>query len=311
MSLLIKENFSFLSSNGTNTVKGFVIRRQQPPYKAIIQISHGMKEHSGRYEEYMNFMAEKGYVMVSHDHIGHGMSVNDKTELGFFASKDGYIHVLNDLATTAGRVKKSFPQLKLILFGHSMGSFYARAFAAKYHHLVDGAVISGTGGKNPLAAPGKVLINLFIKVKGERSTSKLITKVIFGSFLNKIKNPKTASDWLTRDEAAVEKYRSDEYCRFYFTLSGYKDLVAIQSISNTTQCFENAKKDIPYLIVSGDMDPVGEWGKGVKQVFENYKKAGVKDITLKLYEGGRHEMLNELNKEEVYTDILNWIENRF
>ncbi len=311
MSLLIKENFSFLSSNGTNTVKGFVIRRQQPPYKAIIQISHGMKEHSGRYVEYMNFMAEKGYVMVSHDHIGHGMSVNDKTELGFFASKDGYIHVLNDLATTAGRVKKSFPQLKLILFGHSMGSFYARVFAAKYHHLVDGAIISGTGGKNPLAAPGKVLINLFIKFKGEKATSKFITKVIFGSYLNKIKNPKTASDWLTRDEAAVAKYRSDEYCRFYFTLGGYKDLVTILGLSNTAECFENTKKDIPYLMVSGDMDPVGEWGKGVKQVFENYRKAGVEDITLKLYDGGRHEMLNELNKEEVYTDILNWIEDRF
>ena len=311
MSLLIKEKFSFISSDGINTIKGITVRKAQPPYKAIIQISHGMKEHTGRYEEYMQFMAEKGYVMVSHDHLGHGQSVKDKADLGFFASKNGYIHVLNDLATTAGRVKKSFPQLKLILFGHSMGSFYARVFAAKYHHLVDGVIISGTGGKNPLVAPGKALINLFIKFKGERATSKVVTKIIFGKFLNKIENPKTASDWLTRDESAVEKYRSDEYCRFYFTLAGYKDLVTIQGLSNTEECFANTKKDIPYLIISGDMDPVGEWGKGVKQVYDSYRKVGVEDITLNLYGGARHEMLNELNKEEVYTDILRWIENRF
>ena len=192
-----------------------------------------------------------------------------------------------------------------------MGSFYARVFAAKYHHLADGMILSGTGGRNPLAAPGKILISLFIKFKGDKATSKFVTKVIFGSFLSKIKNPKTASDWLTRDEKAVEKYRSDDLCRFYFTLGGYKDLVEIQSVSNKAECFENTKKDIPYLIVSGDMDPVGEWGKGLKQVYENYKNAGVKDVELKLYKDGRHEMLNELNKEVVYDDILSWLESRF
>ncbi|MBQ7815986.1 MAG: alpha/beta hydrolase, partial [Oscillospiraceae bacterium] len=118
----IKEKFSFKSSNGTNTINGFVIRPQNSPYKAIIQISHGMTEHSGRYEEYMNFMAQQGFVMVSHDHLGHKASVNDDSELGFMASKDGYLHVLSDLATTAGRMKKSFPQLKLFMLGHSMGS---------------------------------------------------------------------------------------------------------------------------------------------------------------------------------------------
>ena len=310
MSLPIKENFSFLSSNGTNTVKGFIIRKPQPPYKAIIQISHGMKEHMGRYEEYMNFMAEKGYVMVGHDHIGHGQSVNDISELGFFASKDGHIHVLNDIATTAGRIKKSFPQLKLILLGHSMGSFYARVFAGKYTYLADGMIISGTGGKNPLTVPGKILINLFIKLKGEKATSKFITGVIFGSFLKKIDNPKTASDWLTRDEEAVRRYREDERCRFHFTLGGYKDLVTIQSLANTGECYEKTNKEIPYLIVSGDMDPVCGWGKDMETIISRYKNAGVKDVVLKLYKDGRHEMLHELNKEEVYADILSWLEDK-
>ena len=306
----IKEKFSFKSSNGTNTIKGFVIRPQNPPYKAIVQISHGMIEHSDRYEEFMTFMAQQGYVMVAHDHLGHKNSVNDDSELGFMAHKDGYIHVLSDLATTAGRVRKSFPQLKLFLLGHSMGSFYARAFAAKYPYLVDGIIISGTGGPNPMEAAGKALINLLMKFEGEKATSKLIAKIIFGSYLDKIENPKTASDWLTRDEEQVAKYRADKYCRFYFTLSGYKDLINILSLANSNECYENTKKDIPYFIFSGDMDPVGEWGKGVQKVYESYKNCGVGDITLKLYPGGRHEMLNELNKDEVYADVYNWIESK-
>ena len=295
----IKEKFSFKSSNGTNTINGFIIRPQNPPYKAIVQISHGMIEHSERYEEFMTFMAQNGYVMVAHDHLGHKNSVNDKSELGFMAHKDGYLHVLSDLATTAGRVRKSFPQLKLFMLGHSMGSFYARAFAAKYPYLLDG-----------VEAAGKALISLLMKIEGEKATSKLIAKIIFGSYLDKIENPKTASDWLTRDEEQVAKYRADEYCRFYFTLSGYKDLISILSLANSKECYENTRKDIPYFIFSGDMDPVGEWGKGVKKVYETYKENGVKDVVLKLYEGGRHEMLNELNKDEVYTDVYNWIESK-
>jgi len=196
------------------------------------------------------------------------------------------------------------------LLGHSMGSFYARAFAAKYPYLVDGMLISGTGGSNPMAAAGKTLINLLMKIEGEKATSKLIAKIIFGSYLDKIENPKTSSDWLTRDEEQVAKYRADKYCRFYFTLSGYKDLISILSLANSKECFDNTKKDIPYLIFSGDMDPVGEWGKGVEQVYHNYKNSGVKDITLKLYKDGRHEMLNELNKDEVYTDVYKWIESK-
>jgi len=188
MSLLIKEKFSFASSNGINTINGFVIRKENAPYKAIIQISHGMTEYAERYEPFMNFMAENGFVMVAHDHLGHKNSVNSKEELGFFASVDGYKCVLSDLATTAGRMKKSFPQLKLFLLGHSMGSFYARAFGAKYPHLVDGLLISGTGSSNPMAGPGLFLLKLMIKFKGEKYRSKPFAKLAFSNYLDKIEN---------------------------------------------------------------------------------------------------------------------------
>ena len=310
MSLLIKEKFSFASSNGINTINGFVIRKENAPYKAIIQISHGMTEYAERYEPFMNFMAENGFVMVAHDHLGHKNSVNSKEELGFFASVDGYKCVLSDLATTAGRMKKSFPQLKLFLLGHSMGSFYARAFGAKYPHLVDGLLISGTGSSNPMAGPGLLILKLMIKFKGEKYRSKPFAKLAFSNYLDKIENPKSSRDWLTRDEVVIEKYGKDEYCRFIFTVSGYKDLLTIINVCNSKECFEKTKKDIPYYIFSGDMDPVGDWGKGVREVYDNYLKNGVKDVTLKLYEGGRHEMLNEINKDEVYSDLLNWVESK-
>lgn len=308
---MLKQNFSFLSSNGTDTVKGFVIRKPNPEYKAIILISHGMIEHSGRYEDFMEFMAEKGYVMAIHDHLGHKNSVSSDENLGYFAKENGYLYILSDLATSAARLKKSFPQLKLILLGHSMGSFYARVFAAKYPHLLDGLMISGTGGKNPLAKIANIVLNTMIMLKGDRYRSKFVSKLTFKGYLSKIDNPKTPIDWITSDQDIINKNLQDKYCCFTFTLSGYKDLAAINSLANSENCFNHTPKNIPYLMFSGDMDPVGGYGKGVREVYENYKKFGVNDITLNLYPNGRHEMLNEVNRQQVYSDILNWLESRF
>ena len=308
MSSLIKEKFSFPSQNGINTINGFIIRKAEGPYKGIIQISHGMIEHSGWYEHFMSFMAENGYVMAAHDHLGHKMSVNDDSELGFFASKDGYLCVLSDLATTAGRLRKSFPQLKFMLLGHSMGSFYARAFAAKYPHLLDGLIISGTGGPNPLSVPGRLIISAMIKLKGEKAHSKFITKLIFGKYLKRIGNYTTLVDWLSRDNEHVQRCIKDPYRTFPFTLCGYRDLVDIVAMANSRECYVHTNKDIPYLMFAGDEDPVGDWGKGTTGVYEKYKAAGC-NIKFNLYPGARHEMLNEINKEQVYNDILIWVDD--
>lgn len=310
MSSLIREKLEFTSANGVNTIRGFILRKSEGPYKAVVQFAHGMTEHYERYEEIMTLLAENGYVAVIHDHLGHKHSVEDKADLGYFAPKDGYKCVLSDMATIAGRMKKSFPQLKLFLLGHSMGSFYTRVFAAKYPYLVDGVLLSGTSGPNPMIEPGLATISIMMKFKGERHRSKMVVKIMFGRYLDKIPNPKSTRDWLSRDEAYVQKYRKDEYCSFIFTLSGYKDLITIIKISNSEDCFKKTKKDIPYYMFSGDMDPVGDYGKGVREVYEAYKKVGVKDITLNLYEGGRHEMLNEINKTQVHADILNWLETK-
>ncbi|MEG0092159.1 MAG: alpha/beta fold hydrolase, partial [Oscillospiraceae bacterium] len=286
---LLKENFEFLSANGKNMIKGVIRRKDAPPYKAIIQISHGMVEHMDRYEEFMNFMAENGYVMVGHDHLGHKASVDSDDELGFFAEKDGYKCILDDLVTTASRTRKMFPGLKLVLLGHSMGSFYARVFASKYHNLIDGIIISGTGGTNPIAGVGKLLIKLMIIIKGAKYRSDFVANISFSGFLSKIPCPKNKSEWISTDPEMVQKYINDKYCSFTFTLSGFLDLVTINGLSNSEECYKNFKKDIPVYIFSGEMDPVGEYGKGVTEVYEKLKAAGVSDITFKLYKDGRHE----------------------
>lgn len=303
---LLKENFEFLSANGTNMIKGFIICKETAPYKAIIQISHGMVEHLDRYKCFMEFMAENGYVMVGNDHLGHKASIKGDDELGFFATKDGYKCILEDIASTASRTRKMFPQLKLFLLGHSMGSFYARVFASKYHNLIDGIIISGTGGTNPVASFGKVIIKMMIAFRGEKYRSKFIAKLSFKGFLSKIPNPKTTSDWISSDEEMVKTYVGDKYCSFIFTLSGFLDLAMINSLSNSEECYKNFKKNIPVYIFSGDMDPVGNYGKGVTEVYDKLKAAGVSNVQLKLYKDGRHEMLNEINRKDVYNDILNW-----
>ena len=161
-----------------------------------------------------------------------------------------------------------------------------------------------------MAKPGLAILAVMRKLKGEKYRSKAFAKLAFSNYLSRIENPKSSRDWLSRDEAIIAKYRNDEYCRFIFTVTAYRDLITMIYFSNSKECFENTKKDVPYLMCSGDMDPVGNWGKGVVEVYDNYKKYGVKDITLNMYKDGRHEMLNEINKAEVYSDILSWMESK-
>ena len=268
-----------------------------------------MVEHIGRYDYFMRFLAQNGYVAVAHDHLGHKGSVANEEDLGYFAKTDGYKCILDDLSYTASRTRKMFPQLKLVLLGHSMGSFYARVFAGRYPQLIDGLIISGTGGTNRLAGIGEVIINLLIMIKGDRYRSNFVKNLSFKGFLSKIDGYTSENDWISSDKEMVKLYNEDKYCSFIFTLSGFRDLAMINSLSNNHICYEYFKNTIPVYIFSGLMDPVGNYGKGVREVYDKLKSHGVKDISLKLYENGRHEMLNETNREQVYSDVLAWLNN--
>ena len=307
---ILKQDIKFLSANGINTISGVVICKEMPPYKAIIQISHGMVEHIGRYEDFMNFMAGEGFIMVAHDHLGHKTSTRNDDDLGYFAKKNGYKYIIADLIKTADLIKDMFPQQKLFLLGHSMGSFYARVLVSKKPEMYDGIMISGTGGKNFLAGAGKTLVKILIKLKGDTYRSSAVEGLVFKDFLLRVENHKTPRDWLTRDEEIVEKTMQDRYSTFTFTLSGFRDLLTINTLANSSHCYNNWSKSMPTFIFSGSLDPVGEYGKGVTEVYTKLKNKNIEDLTLKIYEGGRHEMLNETNRDEVHQDLINWLETR-
>ncbi|MBQ8604787.1 MAG: alpha/beta fold hydrolase [Oscillospiraceae bacterium] len=307
---IIRKEFSFPSDNGINTVRGVKYLPADGSCKAVLHISHGMVEHYDRYEDFMTFMAQNGFAVYMHDHIGHKHSVDSDDQLGYFAKEEGYKCILADLYHTALMAKEENPGKKYFLLGHSMGSFYARVFASQYTDIIDGVLISGTGGPNKAAAMGGKIVRLLIKLKGDRHRSEFVNNMAFGSYLAKIENPRTQKDWITRDEAIVDKYVADKYTQFIFTLSGFRDLMDIIGLSNDENTFKNTSDSLPVYIFSGSMDPVGDYGIGIMNVVDGYKSAGCTDVQVKIYEGGRHEMLNELNRREVYDDVLAWLESK-
>ncbi len=308
--LINKSEFSFTSSKEDSKIKGFkIFNKSNNNVKAVLVIIHGMIEHSQRYENFMRALAKKDIISYAYDHLGHKNSVKNKDELGFFNDKDGYLNVLEDINYVLKLAKKENPNKSIILMGHSMGSFFARVYAAEYKNNIDALIISGTGGSNPLAKYASIPINTIAFLKGNKHRSKFISKLTFGKFYDKIENPKTPSAWLTRDEEIEDITSKDEYCNFLFTLSGFKDVLKINILANDKNTYMNTDENLPIFIFSGEMDPVGDYKKGVMEVFNNYKNAKIKNLTLKTYKDARHEMINEINKDEVYNDVINWIEN--
>ncbi len=299
--------YEFTSSNGINTVRG--VKYIPEDIKGVLVISHGMVEHYGRYENFMGYMADNGYAVYMHDHIGHLHSVDNDEQLGFFGSKEGYKVLLRDIKKTVDIAREENPGKKLVLLGHSMGSFYARVYPTYYPGTVDGLIISGTGGPNKAAGMGKALIAVMSKFKGEKYRSTMIRNMTFKGYLSRIENPRTPSDWITRDEAIVDRYVVDPGCTFTFTLAGYRDLMDILQIANSEETYRKTDKALPIYIFSGSEDPVGGFGLGVMEVFENYKSGGFENVKVKIYPEGRHEMLNELNRSEVYGDVLSWMDS--
>lgn len=307
MSEVQKSVIQYSSSNGTDTVTGYFYSAADITPKAILQISHGMCEYIGRYDDFAAFMVQQGYIVCGNDHLGHGAtSDTEQGTDGYFAEKDGRKYVLQDLHTMNCTAAKKYPGLPIILLGHSMGSFFARLYAATYPQTIQALIISGTGGPNPMGGIGIVLTNILRKIKGPKYRSAFVNKLAFGAYLKRIPNSKTGYDWITRDDDIVAAYAKTPKCTFVFTVSAFNDLMQTLKAVNTTQWADKINKDMPVLLFSGAMDPVGDYGKGVQTVTNLLRGAGVHDVTLKLYEEGRHEMLNETNRKDVYQDVLAW-----
>lgn len=272
--------------------------------KGLVQLVHGMAEHINRYDATAKALNAAGYHVVGHTHLGHGKLARIQ---GYFADSDGWEAVLADTHSVRQWAQEQFPGVPYFLLGHSMGSFVVRGYALR-HGDMDGLVISGTGHfDKPILTAGGIIAGLQCVAGKGAKPCKLLHTMNFAANNKTVENPRTECDWLSRDEKQVDAYAADPLCGFMFTARAYADMFdGLRMLYPSKLSAMN--KEVPVLMFSGASDPVGANGAGVRKVYEELKAAGVKNVTLKLYEGGRHEMFNEINREEVWQDLIAWLD---
>lgn len=281
------------------------------PLKGIVQIAHGVGEHAGRYHPIAEKLQNEGYEVYANDHRIHGKSVKNHDYLGYYDGDDYFSDALNDMRQLTEIIKKEHPNKKIILFGHSMGSLLSRDYVTKYGDDLDALILSGTASfMKGIGSFGLISAKFLGKLNGKHRSNELLKNLFFTQFNKKFKPNRTNVDWISSDEHQVDLFEADPLRIEDFSLSVFRDILKGTKKVNETKTFKDTAKELPILIFSGDKDPVGEMGKGVIKVANAYKKAGIKDITLNLYEGGRHEMLNEKQKDEVEQDVINWLNER-
>jgi len=274
---------------------------------AVLQILHGMAEHGARYENFAKVLNSKGIAVYVQDHRGHGETI-EGDEQGWFADKNGWQRVCDDSYEFATLIASNHPGKPLFLFGHSMGSFLARTVMVQHSDLFNGVMVMGTGASQGLVGKiGKMIARREFKKNGPKNPSQKLNDLSFASYNKKFQPARTDFDWLSRDEKQVDKYIDDKLCGFVCTAEFYQDLLYGVELCNSKTFVEKLPKDLPLLIISGSDDPVGGFTKGVKKVYKLYQEAGIADVTLKLVEGARHELLNETNNKEVYDFLYNWM----
>lgn len=267
----------------------------------MVQLVHGICEYALRYEPFASFLTEHGFAVVGHDHLGHGLTARGPEEYGYFTQ---WWDLVRDVRGVQAKVKESYPELPYFLLGHSMGSFVARTFLIDYPGEVDGCILSGTGQEPAVTvAAGKLLTGL----GDPHKVNKLFYQLSIGAYNRKFAPARTGADWICRDERVVDAYLADPLCNFQTTAGmNHAMMTGLQYVA-WKKNLARMDKDTPIYFFAGDSDPVGAMGKGVQKVAGWFREAGVKDVTVKLYPGGRHEMLNELNREEAFRDTLAWI----
>lgn len=297
--------FSHLSADGKTQLAAYRTDPTSP--RAMLQISHGMCEYILRYEGFADFLTENGILVFGHDHLGHGHSAACAEDLGFTVEGGGADTLVEDVHALSRRFKEEYPHLPLVLFGHSMGSFIARDVLEKYGKDYAAAIICGTGGPNTPAGAGKAMAKLLMLFFGEHHRSKLLRRIAFMGYNKKFGRGCDKNAWLTRDDAVVERYNQDPFCTYIFTLRAYHDLFSLVACVNRRDWASSIPRELPLLLISGEDDPVGAWGKGVRLVEKALLEAETVDLTTRLYPDMRHEILNEIDKETVWKEILEWI----
>ena len=310
---MLTSNFTFLSNDGETAVHAVKWMPDSGEYKAILQISHGMVEYIERYQPFAEFLTTKGYMVVGHDHIGHGQSLSAPDKLGYFCEGSPSDILVEDMHKLRSLIQEDNPDVPYFMMGHSMGSFMLRKYLAFHGEKLRGAVIMGTGfTSEKMTSLALWLTGVIAKIRGQKHRSKLIESLAFGADYKvfDMTGEKPEDSWLTKDVQKVKAYYDDPKCGYMFTVNGYKGLFEAVNYSCNLENAARLPKKLPLFIVSGAQDPVGGLGKGVKDVYDMYKNSGMLDLTYKLYENDRHEILNETDRQSVYEDILAWMNVR-
>ena len=299
--------FEFPSATGVCDIHACTCMPEDGVSDTVLVIHHGMAEHRKRYEPFIAFLCGQGISVYMHDMASHGESAEKTGLKGWFGEAHGWEALVADFRKMVQRARSENPGKKLIVMGHSMGSFICRAYTAMYPtDGYDGAIYMGTGGPNPAAGMGKCVAAVIGSLRGKKHKSDMLNKMAFGSYLKKFEK-RTPFDWLTRDQQIVDQYIQDPDCGYLFTVQGMYDLIAVNAMTNSTKWYQDVPKNLPILLISGAMDPVGGYGAGVEKVGAGLQKTGHSRVMVKLYPECRHEILNELNREEVMDDIVAWI----
>lgn len=300
--------FTAPSSDGIHTLAGKVYIPEgypQTSLRGVFHVVHGMTEHIGRYDRFMRDMAADGWLVCGYDHLGHGYTARDASELGYIAPKHGYDYLARDVKEFSDAVRNIYgPSLPYILMGHSMGSFVVR-LATELYVKPTRLIIMGTGGPNPAAGVGLSLIGLIKTFRGDHHISPLVDSVAFGSYNDRFGGKSPDADpyaWLTTDVSLRDRYRVDPFCTFKFTVSAMGDLIRLTKYTNRKKWSSSVPQTLPVLLVSGEDDPVGNYGKGVRTVHDRLVRAGVPS-TCRLYPSARHEILNDACYPAVLADI--------
>ena len=269
-----------------------------------------MVEYIRRYDEFARFLCDRGYYVVGNDHLGHGKSVQAKSEYGFFNEKYGNACVLGDMHTLRQRTARKYPGVPYFMLGHSMGSSLLRQYIQMYGNGLSGAVLMGVTSDQKKAALlfRKRLCRVMAAFRGWHYRSKMVDKMALGAYNKKFKPARTRADWITSDNEHLDVYVSDPLCSFTVTVNAYYNVFSGMIGIQRKESVYMIPKGLPMLFMSGADDPVGEFGKGVRKIYEKHRAAGIQDVSLRLYTGDRHELLNETDREQIFEDLLIWLE---
>lgn len=308
-----KEFFTFLSNDKKTKIHGVRWVPESGEYSAVLQIVHGMTEYVERYQEFAEYMTAHGYLVVGHDHLGHGDSVNSTDDWGYIADERGEQYMVADIHRVRKITEKENPGLPYFILGHSMGSYLLRKYITRYGEGLAGAVIIGTGSvPDVVLKTGMCVARCIALFRGWRCRSRFMERLFFSGSFRKFsmgsRDPE--NNWLTKDLTKIEKYYGEPKCSFHFTLNGFYNVMKVVYFDNQMKYTNRIPKSLPIVLLSGKNDPVGDLGKGVKRVERQLRRAGIRDLYCRLYENDRHEILNETDRDVVYLDILSWCDRR-